>query len=409
MASGKKRTILERLDAGEVIIGDGGFVFGLEKRGYLKAGPWTPEVCVEHPEAVRELHKEYARAGADIMQALTFYGSDDKLDNRGNLALSKYGGSTINAAACKLAKEVAEEYGCFFLGGVCQTPTYLTEKSTQKNEALFKESVKNTFRKQMQVFKDEGVDLILCEYFEHVEECELAIETAKEFDLPVAATMCIGPEGDMNQISTAECGLRMAKAGAHIIGVNCHYDPWVCLEAMKLMIDAVKAAGLKVHFMVQPLAYLTPDANRQGFIDLPEFPFGLEPRLMTRFEMAKYARQAYEMGIRVIGGCCGYESYHIRAVSEELAAERGGKMPISSEKHEPWGGGLKQHTKPWVRARANREYWEKLHPATGRPHHPAYSTPDGWNLEAGSELLQQKSEATTAEELEAVRKLKQKS
>lgn len=43
--------ILERLDAGEVIIGDGGFVFALEKRGYVKAGPWTPEAAAEHPEA----------------------------------------------------------------------------------------------------------------------------------------------------------------------------------------------------------------------------------------------------------------------------------------------------------------------------------------------------------------------
>ena len=48
--------------------------------------------------------------------------------------------------------------------------------------------------------------------------------------------------------------------------------------------------------MVQPLAYMTPDASVQGFIDLPEFPFALEPRICTRFEMAKYAREAYEAG-----------------------------------------------------------------------------------------------------------------
>ena len=49
-----QRGILERLDAGEVVIGDGGFVFALEKRGYVKAGPWTPEACIEHPEAGNE-------------------------------------------------------------------------------------------------------------------------------------------------------------------------------------------------------------------------------------------------------------------------------------------------------------------------------------------------------------------
>ena len=77
---------MERLDAGEVVIGDGGFVFALEKRGYVKAGPWTPEACIEHPEAVRQLHREFLRAGSDVMQAFTFYASDDKLSNRGNKA-----------------------------------------------------------------------------------------------------------------------------------------------------------------------------------------------------------------------------------------------------------------------------------------------------------------------------------
>lgn len=77
---------MERLNAGETVIGDGGFVFALEKRGYVKAGPWTPEACVEHPEAVRQLHREFLRAGADVMQAFTFYASDDKLSNRGNKA-----------------------------------------------------------------------------------------------------------------------------------------------------------------------------------------------------------------------------------------------------------------------------------------------------------------------------------
>ncbi len=58
------QSLLERLAAGPVI-GDGGFIFALEKRGYCKAGPWTPEATVEHPEAVRQLHKEFLRAGTN--------------------------------------------------------------------------------------------------------------------------------------------------------------------------------------------------------------------------------------------------------------------------------------------------------------------------------------------------------
>merc|ERR1711936_681421 len=65
-----KKGLLERLAEGPVI-GDGGFVFAMEKRGYVKAGPWTPEVVMEHPEAVEGLHREFLRAGADVMQAFT--------------------------------------------------------------------------------------------------------------------------------------------------------------------------------------------------------------------------------------------------------------------------------------------------------------------------------------------------
>lgn len=77
---------------------------------------------------------------------------------------------------------------------------------------------------------------------------------------------------------------------------------------------------------------------------------GLEPRILTRWDMQKYAREAYAAGIRYIGGCCGFEPYHIRALSEELATERG-FLPAGSEKHGNWGSGLEMHTKPWVRAR----------------------------------------------------------
>ena len=125
------------------------------------------------------------------------------------------------------------------------------------------------------------------------------------------------------------------------------------LECVKLMKEGLENAGLlkNTYLMCQPLAYHTPDASRQGFIDMPEFPFALEPRICTRWDMHRYAREAYELGVRYIGGCCGFEAYHIRAISEELTKERGGKVSAGSEKHDVWGGGLRMHTKPWVRAR----------------------------------------------------------
>lgn len=382
---------MERLDAGEIVIGDGGFVFALEKRGYVKAGPWTPEAAAEHPEAVRQLHREFLRAGSDVMQTFTFYASDDKLENRGQTL--KISGLQINEAACDLAREVANEGEALVAGGVSQTPSYLSCKS--------EDDVKAIFKKQLDVFVNKKVDFLIAEYFEHVEEAEWAVQVLKTTGLPVAATLCIGPEGDLNKVSPGDCAVRLVKAGAQIVGVNCHFDPETCVKTVKMMKEGVEKAGLKAHYMTQPLAYHTPDCNCQGFIDLPEFPFGLEPRVLTRWEMQKYARDAYKAGIRYIGGCCGFEPYHIRALAEELSPERGG-LPAASEKHGMWGSGLEMHTKPWVRARARREYWENLKPASGRPFCPALSTPDNWGVTKGSADLMQQKEATSKEQMKAV-------
>lgn len=387
-----KRGILERLDAGEVVIGDGGFVFALEKRGYVRAGPWTPEVNVEHPSAVRELHREFLRAGSDVMQTFTFYASDDKLANRGNSAV-EIGCQAINQAACDIAFEIANEGDALVCGGVSQTPAYLSGKG--------KESCQSEFERQIEIFLKNDVDFLLAEYFEHVEEAEWAVETCKATGKATAVSLCIGPQGDMHGIPTGECAVRLAHAGADIIGINCHFGPDECVEACRLMKKALDAAGIQKHLMVQPLGYLTPDASKQGFIDLPEFPFALEPRILTRWDCHKFARDAYDAGIRYIGGCCGVEPYHIRAVAEELAKERG-KLPSASEKHGPWGEGLKLHTKPWVRARARREYWENLKPSSGRPFSCSLSRSDNWGVTAGDRYLLQKRENTTNEEMEDV-------
>jgi len=391
-----KKTLLERLAEGPVI-GDGGFVFALEKRGYVKAGPWTPEACVETPDAVVGLHREFLRAGSDVMQAFTFYASDDKLINRGNKAGVNFTGADINKKASELAKQVAGEGDALTLGGICQCPTYLS--------GVGKESVQEEFRKQIQVFVDADLDFLLCEYFEHIEEMEWAIEVCAATGKTVAASMCIGPDGDLHGVSTEECAVRMAKAGAKVVGINCHFDPFVSLDAMKVVKKGLEGAGLldSTYMMVQPLAYLTPDASKQGFIDLPEFPFALEPRVCTRWDMHRYAREAWELGVRYIGGCCGFEAYHIRAVSEELVKERGGKLGDGSiEKHAQWGGGLKMHTKPWVRARARKEYWAEICPATGRPFSASKSHPDAWGVTQGHEILKQKSAETTDAEIAAL-------
>ena len=176
------------------------------------------------------------------------------------------------------------------------------------------------FKKQVDSFVENEVDFLIAEYYEHIEEMEWAIEALKKYGkgMAVCANMCIGEFGDMHGVSAGECAVRMAKAGADVVGINCHFGPFEVLRGIKKMKEALDEEGIKVHLMTQPLGYHTPDAKSQGFIDLPEFPFGLEPRLCTRFDMHQYAREAYEMGVRYIGGCCGFEPYHIRAVTQEV-------------------------------------------------------------------------------------------
>ncbi|KAL9986130.1 hypothetical protein ACROYT_G000217 [Oculina patagonica] len=399
-----KRGILERLDAGEVIIGDGGFVFCMERRGYVKAGVWTPEVNVEHPEAVRQLHREFLRAGADVMQTFTYYASDDKLQNRGNTASEKIGCELINQAACDLAREVANEGDALVAGNICATTSYMS--------GLGKEVVQKELQKQIDVFVKNGVDFLIGETFTYVEEAEWAIEVMKATGLPIAMSLSICLAGDFEGVPVEECAVRIAKVGADIVGINCFFDPDVCLKTMKVVKESLDKAGLKRHLIVQPIGYRTPEcmdhhnpASKTGFSGLAEFPLALETRLLNRFDVQRYARDAYNMGIRYIGACCGMEPCHVRAVAEELAEERG-NLPPASEKHALWGDGLRQHVAPWVRARARRSHWENLQPTSGRPYSGALRelTLQWEDLTLKNKAMIQKKTLTTDEEVQELAK-----
>ena len=159
------------------------------------------------------------------MQAFTFYASDDKLVNRGNDAGRKFTGKDINKKASELAKQVAAEGDALTLGGICQCPSYLS--------GIGKEAVQQEFKKQIQVFVETDLDFLLCEYFEHIEEMEWAIEVCKATGKTVAASMCIGPDGDLHGVSAEECAVRMAKAGARVGEQNqrtkiCTFIPMLC-------------------------------------------------------------------------------------------------------------------------------------------------------------------------------------
>src|SRR3954447_16190734 len=107
---------MERLSRG-VVLGAEGYLFELERRGYLKSGPYVPEVVLDEPGAVRELHREFLRAGSDVMVAFTYYAHRDKLRTIGREGDLE----PLNRQALRLAREVADEGGALVAGNICNT------------------------------------------------------------------------------------------------------------------------------------------------------------------------------------------------------------------------------------------------------------------------------------------------
>ncbi|XDB54889.1 hypothetical protein AB1E18_008356 [Capra hircus] len=194
-----KKGLLERLDSGEVVVGDGSYLLTLEKRGYVKAGLWTPEAVVEHPNAVCQLHMEFLRAGSDVMQTFTFSASEDNMESQVD-----YSWEAVNTAACDLAREVADKGDALVAGGICQTSLYAHHKDEVR--------IKKLFQLQLETFARKNVDFLIAEYFEHAVEAVWAVEVLKESGKPVAATVCIGPEGDMHGVTPGECAVKLLKA-----------------------------------------------------------------------------------------------------------------------------------------------------------------------------------------------------
>ncbi len=172
--------ILERLAEGPVL-GDGGYLLELEKRGYVQAGPFTPEVVIEHPDALAQLHREFLRAGVDVLQTMTFYASDDKLATVGLHGKVH----EINRNAVQVARNVAAEGDALVAGNLSLT------WANDPGDPASTDHVRALFDRQLQDQTDAGgVDFWIGETFSFVGEALLFVERAKRTDLPVMATMC---------------------------------------------------------------------------------------------------------------------------------------------------------------------------------------------------------------------------
>jgi betaine-homocysteine S-methyltransferase len=300
--------ILERLADGPVL-GDGGYLLEMEKRGYVQAGPFTPEVVIEHPDALAELHREFLRSGVDVLQTMTFYASDDKLATVGLEGKV----DDINRNAVQIARQVASEGDALVAGNLCLTWAYDPEDASSHDH------VRALFDRQLQDQIDAGgVDFWIGETFSYLQEALLYVERAKATGLPVMATMSFEkfPAQSYEGDSPADCARALSDAGADIVGVNCLNGPE---QQLPLAVQMREAVGGYV--ATQPVAYATTD-DKPDFTSTPSFPYDLDPLQVSRHQMAEFARRANEAGIQYIGSCCGSVAGHVRAMGKVL-----GKLP----------------------------------------------------------------------------------
>lgn len=336
-----KRSLSERLAAGPVICAEG-YLFELERRGYVQAGPFVPEVVLQRPETVKALHREFLWAGSDIIEAFTYYGHREKLRFIGKEDILE----PLNRQALTIAAEVAAEAEepALVAGNICNTTLW------GDGEAATEKLVRSMFEEQVGWAAEAGVDLVIAETFSHHGEAELAVKVIREAGLPAVVTLG-WHRGDSfsDGVSLADSARRLEQAGAEVVGLNCMRGPDTIYPGLMKMREAVKC-----HVGVLPVPYRTSE-DQPTFQSLKDpgcgcipddrpFPAALDPFTCNRYELAQFAKKVYDQGVHYIGLCCGGAPHHIRAMAEAL----GKKPPASANspdmsRHFAYGKAAKAH------------------------------------------------------------------
>jgi betaine-homocysteine S-methyltransferase len=342
--AGDKVDVLERLRRDSLICAEG-YLFECERRGYLQAGAFVPEVVLDHPEVVKELHREFVHAGSDIVEAFTYYGHREKLRIIGKEHLLE----PLNRNALEIAREVAQETGTLVAGDLSNTNLYTGDEKSRK-------TVRSMFDEQLGWAVEAGADLLIGETFSYVGEAVLAVEAMKSTGLPTVVTMVIHQEPvTRDGLSVSEAAKRLEDAGADVVGLNCGRGPRTMLPLLKEVRAAVKCevAALPVPYRTTP-DQPTMQSLRDPMTDIRPFPTALDPFVCTRYELADFAREAYALGVRYLGVCCGAGPHHIRSVAEAI-----GRKPAASR----YSPDMSKHaflgSDPTLK-KENQEYAERL-------------------------------------------------
>src|SRR5690242_11929461 len=214
------------LERGPVVCAEG-YLFECERRGYLQAGAFVPEVVLAHPEKVTELHREFVHAGSDVVEAFTYYAHREKLRIIGKEHLLE----EINRQALTLARDVARETGTMLAGNVCNTNIWTGEEA--------RDTVRGMFEEQVGWAVDAGVDFIIGETFSWTGEALTATEAIKATGLPAVITLTPHSDPDTRDgLTVVDACKAVEAAGADVVGLNCARGP----ATMMPLLEEVRAA-----------------------------------------------------------------------------------------------------------------------------------------------------------------------
>lgn len=295
------RPLLERLRAGDVLVGDGAMGTMLFQHG-LRPGDAPESLTLTHPEILEAIARLYVEAGADLVETNTFGGSPLKL------ALHGLDGATeaVNREAVRAARRAAGDRA--YVVGSCGPSGRLLEPYGDTGA----DAMRASYRRQMEALVGAGVEAVCVETMTDLAEARIAIGAAKEVSAgtPVLATMTFDPTRrgyfTIMGVSVESAARDLAAAGADAVGSNCGngIDHMVAIArefrrhtALPLVIQA--NAGLP----------RTVD-GASVYDETPEF-------------MARQARELLAIGVSVIGGCCGTTPAHIAALRAMVDAAHG--------------------------------------------------------------------------------------
>jgi methionine synthase / methylenetetrahydrofolate reductase(NADPH) len=260
------------------------------------------ELNLSSPDLIIDIHREYIKAGAEIIETNTYGASRLKLAQQG--LEEKL--TDINVAAAKLARSAAEsaKHDVFVAGAISPLGVRIEPYGpTSVDEA------KDLFKEQARALLEGGVDCFVLETFQDLAEMHQAIRAVRELcGLVIFAQMTINDHGETAygtspEIFTQRLDQWLNQEEGDIIGLNCSVGPQIILEAIEKMRPLTTR-----RLAAQPNAGLPRDVQgRQMYLASPEY-------------MAKYAKRLINAGVKFIGGCCGTTAEHIKLIVDAVRA-----------------------------------------------------------------------------------------